>query len=220
MASTWGDHLLQMFAGLGNSLLISVIGIVAALLLGSALGALRYSCGRVVNAVIGGYVNLFRCTPFIVQIFVIYYALPEVGILLTPFNAGWIALALWGAAYQTETFRAGYRGVPSGEITAARALGMSGWQTFSSVTLPIALRTSIPSATTTAISQFRQSAFMLSIGYMELTAIANRIVTETFQVFQVFGVAALMYLTVCTLISYGSRLFERAIRIPGLGVAR
>jgi polar amino acid transport system permease protein len=220
MSDTFGLQIVQLLNGLGASVLISVIGIIAAMLLGCVLGAVRYSRIRVVTQVIAIYVNVMRCTPLIVQIFLLYFALPEIGIRLSPFEVGWVSLALWGAAYQVETFRSGFEAVSANEILAARALGMSGFRTFLDVVLPLGVRTSIPAMTTVAITQFRSSSFMVAVGYTELTYMANNIVSQTFEVFKIFGIAALMYLIVCTLISYGSRLVERKFSLPGLEIKR
>ncbi|MCP3474851.1 amino acid ABC transporter permease [Bradyrhizobium sp. CCGUVB1N3] len=209
-----------LLMGLGNSLLISVIGIAIGIGIGVVLGAIRYARIPVASLVIVGFVNTFRCTPLLVQIFLLFYALPDIGISLTPFQTSWLALALWGGAYQTEVFRAAFDAVPKGEVTAARALGLPALQTFIDVTLPLALRIAITGATTTAITQFRSSSFMIVVGYQELTYVANRIVSDTFKVFETFGIACLMYLLVCSILSAVSRTFERRLAIPGLGVIK
>lgn len=220
MDETLTGQMVAMGYGLLNSLIISSIGIVLGLAIGVIFGALRYARIPVAHQMIGCYVNFFRCTPLLVQIFMLYFALPEVGIRLSAFTTSWLALGLWGGAYQTEVFRAGYAAVSKHDILAARALGMPAFQTFLDITLPIGLRSTIQAATTTAITQFRSSSFMIVVGYMELTYVANKIVSETFQVFEIFGVAALMYLMVCLLISMFSRALESASHVPGLGVAK
>ncbi|MCP3465482.1 amino acid ABC transporter permease [Bradyrhizobium sp. CCGUVB23] len=209
-----------LLIGLGNSLLISAIGIALGIGIGVVLGAIRYARIPVVSLVIVGFVNAFRCTPLLVQIFLLFYALPDIGISLTPFQTSWLALGLWGGAYQTEVFRAAFDAVPKGEVTAARALGLPAFQAFLDVTLPLALRIAITGATTTAITQFRSSSFMIVVGYQELTYVANRIVSDTFKVFETFGIACLMYLLVCSILSAASRAFERKLAIPGLGVVK
>ncbi|MEY9194697.1 amino acid ABC transporter permease [Bradyrhizobium ottawaense] len=210
----------ELLAGLGNSLLISAIGIALGIGIGLVLGAIRYARIPITNIAIVGFVNAFRCTPLLVQIFLLFYALPDIGIRLTPFETSWLALALWGGAYQTEVFRAAFEAVPKGEVTAARALGLPAFQTFLDITLPIALRVAITGTTTTAITQFRSSSFMIVVGYQELTYVANRIVSDTFKVFETFGIACLMYLLVCSILSALSRTFERRLAIPGLGVVK
>lgn len=218
------DHLAaqltQMLNGLMLSILVSALGIVAGIIIGCVAGALRHAEIPVVRHLIAIYVNFFRSTPLIVQIFFLYAALPELGIKLTSFQVGFIALAIWGGAYQTEAFRAAFKSVPRDEITAARALGIPAFRTFLDVTLPLGLRTALPAMTTVAITQFRSSSFLVAVGFAELTFVANQIVSETFEVFKIFGIAALMYLVVCLLMSYGGRQLERKMAIPGLGVKR
>lgn len=220
MDQTLTNQLVAMGYGLLNSLTVSIIGIALGLMIGVIFGAIRYARITIAHQIIGGYVNFFRCTPLLVQIFMLYFALPEIGVRLSPFQTAWLALGLWGGAYQTEVFRAGYASVSKHDILAARALGMPAFRTFLDVTLPIGLRSTIQAATTTAITQFRSSSFMIVVGYMELTYVANRIVSETFEVFEIFGIAALMYLVVCLLISTLSRALERASHVPGIGVSK
>jgi polar amino acid transport system permease protein len=214
------DELSRMLTGLGRSVVISAIGITFGLLIGGVLGAIRYARYPVLHRAVAVYVNIFRCTPLLVQIFMLYFGLPEIGIRLTEFEASWLALALWGGAYQSEVMRAGFEGVPRDDIRAARALGMPAVQAFLDITLPLALRAAIPAATTTAITQFRSSSFMIVIGYEELTFVANRIVSDSFDVFRTFGMASLFYLLVSTIISLASRRLEGWLSVPGLGVGK
>lgn len=214
----FAEELGLLLEGLVNTVIVSALTIVIALILGAMLGAVRYARTPVLSQLAGVFITVVRATPLIVQIFLVYYALPEVGITLTPFTAALISLSLWGAAYQAEVFRAGYESVGKGEVLAARALGMTGIATFTDVTLPIGLRVSIGPAVTNAITMFRSSSFMSAIGFVELTFVANNIVSRSFEVFKIFGLAALMYLIVSTTFSYLGRLLERKLRIPGMKV--
>lgn len=214
------NELWLLLGGLGRTLLVSVIGIAMGVVLGMLLGAVRHARIPVLNPLVACYVNLFRCTPLLVQIVMLYFALPDLGIRLSPFDTAWLALGLWGAAYHTEIFRAGYGAVDPNEVVAARALGMPALRAFLDVTLPLGLRASIPAATTMAITQFRSSSFMIAVGYQELTYVANRMVADTFKVFEVFGIAALAYLVVSNIISIASRRLERAVAVPGQGVGK
>lgn len=220
MGSFFAEEFRLLLDGLVNTIIVSVLAILIASVLGALLGALRYARIPVLSQIISVYVTIIRATPLIVQIFLIYYALPEVGITLTPFTAALISLSLWGAAYQVEVFRAGYESVGQGEVVAARALGMGAITAFKDVTLPIGLRVSIAPAITNAITMFRSSSFMSAIGFMELTFVANNIVSRSFEVFKIFGIAALMYLIVSTLFSYFGRWLEKRVRIPGTEVKR
>lgn len=205
--------------GLFNSLLISAAGFLLALAIGIAGGTLRYARTPVAHLVVACYVNVFRCTPLIVQIFMIFFALPEIGLRLSPFATGVVALGLWGGAYLTEDIRAGLSAVSTKDILAARALGMSAAMAFVDITLPLGLRNALPSATTTALNVFRSSSFMIVVSYGELTFTANRIASETFDIFGVFSMAALLYLVSSILLSYVSQGIERATHVPGFGRA-
>lgn len=220
MTPTFVNELWILLDGLSRSLLISAIGILMGLALGLVFGAVRYFRMPVVSQLIGVYVNLFRCTPLLVQVVMLYFALPDLGIKFSPFATSWLALGLWGAAYHTEIFRAGFGAVNPNEVVAARALGMSASRSFLDITLPLGTRASIPAATTMAITQFRSSSFMIAVGYQELTYVANRMVADTFKVFQVFGIAALAYLIVSNVIAVASRSLEKRVAVPGLGVAK
>lgn len=220
MSITVSNEMLALLDGLGKTLLISVIGILMGLALGMLMGAIRHIRVSVLSQAIACYVNIFRCTPLLVQVVMLYFALPDLGIKLSPFDTSWLSLGLWGAAYHAEVFRAGYGSVNPNEPVAARALGMSALQAFLYVTFPLGVRASIPAATTMAITQFRSSSFMIAVGYQELTYVANRMVADTFKVFEIFGVAALAYLAVSSLISMASRRLERAVAVHGLGATK
>ena len=220
MTGTLLEEWLALLDGLGRSIIVSAIGIALGVVIGTVFGGLRFARVPVLGGLIAAYVNLFRCTPLLVQIFMLYFALPEVGIRLSAFETSWLALGLWGGAYQVEVMRAGFESVSKAEILAARALGMPSLRTFLDVTLPLGFRAGLPNATTTALTQFRSSSFMIVVSYNELTYVANRIVSDTFEVFRVFGTASLMYLVVSLAISLSSRALERSLRIPGLGLGR
>src|SRR5207249_11613186 len=100
------------------------------------------------DQVVAAYIELFRNTPLLVQIFSPYFALPEIGIKLEAFTVAWLALVLWGGAYQAENFRAGFEAVGRGYREAARAPGLSQAQMLAAVVLPIALRVALPAPDT------------------------------------------------------------------------
>jgi len=209
----------RLLVGLGDSLLVTAAGLLLAMVIGIACGSLRYARIPSLGMAIAVYINLFRCTPLLVQIFMIFFALPEIGIRLSPFATGVVALGLWGGAYLTEDMRAGLEAVPSQEILAARALGLGALTTFMDITLPLGLRYSLPTITTTALNIFRSSSLMIVVSYSELTYVANRIASDTFQIFTVFGAASVLYLVSSVLLSSVSRWIEHIARVPGLGRA-
>jgi len=220
MTPNFMNELLVLLDGLGRTLLVSGIGIALGMALGMLMGAARHARIPVLSQLIACYANLFRCTPLLVQVVMLYFALPDLGVKLSPFETSWLALGLWGAAYHTEIFRAGFGVVNPKEVLAARALGMSAPRAFLDITVPLGARAAIPAATTMAITQFRSSSFMIAVGYQELTYVANRMVADTFKVFQVFGIAALAYLIVSNVIAMASRRLEKTVAVPGLGAVK
>jgi len=169
----------ELLSGPGRTLLISIIDIAAGLTFGVFFGALRHARFLILSRLIGVYVNVFRCSPLLVQIVMLYFALPELGIRLFTLETSWVALSLWGNVYYTKVFRASFGTVSPNLVLGARALGMSVNRSFSDVTSPLGLRASIPSATTTAITKCRPSSFMIAIGYGELTYLSNRLIADT-----------------------------------------
>lgn len=205
--------------GLFHSLLISAAGFLLAIFIGIFSGSLRFFRTPVLHSIVACYVNIFRCTPLLVQIFLVFYALPDVGVRLSPLATGVVALGLWGGAYASEDVRAGLEAVATREILAARTLGMGATVTFMYITLPLGLRYALPSLTTTTLNVFRSSSFMIVVGYSELTYTANRVASDTFNIFGAFGTAALLYLVSSIALGYVARTIERATHFPGLGQA-
>src|SRR5439155_5636710 len=131
------DPLPDLPRGLVNTLKVSLIGIAGASLIGAVLGAARAHRIPLVSQLAAAYVEVIRNTPILVQIFLIFYGLPKAGILLSPFEAAWISVMVWGGAFNTENFRAGFEAVPKRYREAGYALGFGPLATFLNVTLPI-----------------------------------------------------------------------------------
>src|SRR5712691_3823638 len=131
------DHVPELAAGLRRTLEVSALGIAGAFAIGVVLGAARAHRVPVVSQLAAVYVELIRNTPILVQIFFLFFGLPEFGILLTPFTTAWLAVMIWGGAFNTENFRAGFGAVPHRYREAALALGFNQLATFRRVTLPI-----------------------------------------------------------------------------------
>ena len=193
---------------------MSAIGIVGATLLGIVLAACRSERVPVLDRLVDGYVELFRNTPLLVQIFFLYFALPEVGIKLEAFTVAWLSLVLWGGAYQVENFRAGFEAVGKGYREAARALGLGRGATFGAVVLPIGLRIALPSLGNIAISILKNSSYMVAISFHELTDTAVNIVSLSFRVFEMFLVIGVIYLGLAWLLGLGTAGLERRLALP------
>jgi polar amino acid transport system permease protein len=214
----WGfvfDHLGELGHGLVRTLEISAIGMAGSLVVGLVLGGFAALRIPVVRALIRGYVEIFRNTPLLVQIFFLYFALPDIGIRLSGFTVGWVSLTLWGGAYNVENFRAGYEAVEGGYVEACRALGFGRLPAFRQINVPLGWRIALPSVTNTLVSVFKNSSFMIAISYPELTETAVNIVAVTFRVFEMFLVIGVMYLALVWLMSLGAQALEHRFAVPG-----
>ncbi len=208
------EHLPELWQGLLRTLEAAAIGIAGSFVVGSLLGAARAHRIPVVSQLAAVYVEIIRNTPILAQIFLIFYGLPRFGILLSPFEAAWIAVTVWGGAFNTENFRAGFEAVPTRYREAALALGFSRVATFVNVTLPIGGRISIPSTINTYVAVLKNTALMTAIGYQELTNTAYSLASFSFKDVEMYSVLAVTYLALVWLLSAGVRVIEGRLAVP------
>jgi His/Glu/Gln/Arg/opine family amino acid ABC transporter permease subunit len=208
------DNAGELAHGLGQTLELSAIAIAGSFVVGAVLGAARAHRVPVVSQLAAIYVELIRNTPILVQIFFLYFGLPEVGLTLRPFYVAVLAVLIWGGAFNTENFRAGFEAVPKRYRDAGLALGFSRLATFLNVTLPIGGRIALPSSINTYISVLKNTALLYGIGYAELTTTALNIQALTLQTFETFTVLAVVYLTIVWTLSGLIRLLESRLALP------
>jgi len=204
----------ELLAGMRRTLEASAIGIAGALVIGLVLGAARAHRIPVVSQLAGIYVEAIRNTPILVQIFMLYFALPQIGIRLDAFIVAWLAVMIWGGAFNTENFRAGFEAVPVRYREAGLALGFSRMATFLNVTLPIGGRISLPSSINTYISIVKNTSLMYVIAYPEFTTTALQINALTLQTTETFAALAVGYLIVVWTMSVLIRLVEARLALP------
>ena len=204
----------ELLAGMRRTLEASAIGIAGALVIGLVLGAARAHRIPVVSQLAGIYVEAIRNTPILVQIFMLYFALPQIGIRLDAFTVAWLAVMIWGGAFNTENFRAGFEAVPVRYREAGLALGFSRMATFLNVTLPIGGRISLPSSINTYISIVKNTSLMYVIAYPEFTTTALQINALTLQTTETFAALAVGYLVVVWTMSVLIRLVEARLALP------
>jgi polar amino acid transport system permease protein len=160
------------------------------------------------------YVEMIRNTPILIQIFLLYFGLPQFDIRLESFTVAWLAVLIWGGAFNTENFRAGFEAVPSRYREAGLALGFSRLSTFFNVTLPIGGRIALPSSINTYISVVKNTSLMYVISYPELTKTALDIQALTLQTIETFTVLAVTYLVLVWTLSALIRLLESHLALP------
>jgi polar amino acid transport system permease protein len=204
--STWW---LFILSGAPITVLLSVVSILFATVL-AIFGALgRLSRNAYLNGLASLYVSFVRGTPLLVQIFLIFFALPQVGIRLDPIPAGIIALSFNYGAYMTEIFRAGIQAVPIGQTEAGRALGMPERMLFRRIVLPQAFRIVIPAIGNDFIAMIKDSALVSTIAVQELLWHAQRAGTRTFHTLQAYLIAALVYWLLTIVFSFFQERLER-----------
>jgi len=191
--TVWQEHD-RLLLGAWLTLRLSAITMVLGLAVG-ILGAVgRSSRSRVVRAIVHGYVEAVRNTPFLVQLLLVYLGLPSLGLRLTPDQAALLAMVVNLGAYATEIVRAGIEAVPSGQIEAGRALGLRPHQIFRFVVLLPALRTVFPALGSQFILVMLASSVVSVISAEELTAVTDTIIARNFRSFEFYLVATGLYL--------------------------
>ena len=204
-----------LLRGFERTLLVSAIAIAGSLVIGLALGAARAHRVPVVSQLGVVYVEVIRNTPILVQIFFLYFGLGQFpATRMDVFTVAWLSITIWGGAFMTENFRAGFEAVPARLREAGFALGFGPVQNFLNVTLPIGGRIALPSTINTAISVLKNTSLLLIIGYPELTYVANNIQSNTFLVFEAFTALAIAYLAIVWTLSALIRFLERRLALP------
>ena len=204
----------ELLAGMRRTIEASAIGIAGAFVIGLVLGAARAHRVPVVSPLAAIYVEAIRNTPILVQIFMLYFALPQVGIRLDAFTVAWLAVMIWGGAFNTENFRAGFEAVPVRYREAGLALGFGRLSTFVNVTLPIGGRIALPSSINTYISVLKNTSLMYVIAYPEFTTTALQINALTLQTTETFAALAVGYLVIVWTMSAAIRFAESRLALP------
>jgi octopine/nopaline transport system permease protein len=212
--------ILLLLSGVPLLLQLAFFSIAAGAVLAVLLALMRLSGNPVLDYSARSYVFVFRGTPLLVQIFLIYYGLgqfPEIRqsfvwpFLRQPYWCALLALTLNTAAYSSEIIRGGILSVPFGQIEAARACGMPRWLIFRRITVPQGLRVALPAYGNEIILMTRSTALASVITLMEVTGIASKIISETFRAVEVFICAGAIYLILNFAVSRGIALLERRL---------
>ncbi|BCO26633.1 L-cystine transport system permease protein YecS [Rhodoferax lithotrophicus] len=184
----------MLLRGLGLTVLLTAFSAVFGSLLGTACAWARLHGGPMLKRVVGGYVELVRNTPFIIQLFFIFFGLPSLGLRLSVEMASVLAMVLNLGAYACEIVRAGLQATPKGQLEAAMSLALTPWQTFSRVVLPPALARIWPALVSQIIIVMLGSAVCGQISAEELSQAANLISSRTFRSFESYIIVTGIYL--------------------------
>lgn len=182
-----------MLTGAGYTLLFALASMVGGLAIGFPVAMMRMSTWKLVRWPAALYVSAMRGTPLLVQIFVIYYGLPTIGIEFTPVTAGVLALSLNAGAYLSESLRGAIQSIGQGQWRASFSLGLGYWQTLHHIVMPQALRVAVPSMSNTLISLIKDTSLVSVITMTELMLATKEVIATTFQPLPLYMAAALIY---------------------------
>lgn len=182
-----------MLTGAGYTLLFALASMVGGLAIGFPVAVMRMSTWKLVRWPASLYVSVMRGTPLLVQIFVIYYGLPTVGIEFTPVTAGVLALSLNSGAYLSESLRGAIQSIGQGQWRASFSLGLGYWQTLHHIVMPQALRVAVPSMSNTLISLIKDTSLVSVITMTELMLATKEVIATTFQPLPLYMAAAAIY---------------------------
>ncbi len=213
------DSLPSLIDGLSVTLLLTFISLIFGLFIGIVLALGRVYGNKIISSVCIGYIEVFRGTPLLVQLFIIYFGLPSVGIVLTPLSAALLGFSLNSGAYQAEYLRGSLQSIPSGQMVAARTLGMNRLQSIQNIILPQALRISIPAWSNELIYLIKYTSIAYIIQVKELIFEGKFIASQTFRFIEIFLIIAVIYLLLTILFTAIIDKIEKRLSIPGIGAS-
>jgi len=193
-----------------------VLSIPLGLILGILIAVGRVYGNKFISSLCTIYTLFFRGTPLLVQLFIIYYALPSIGIFFSPFMAAVIGFILCSGAYHSEYIRGAIQSIKIGQMMAAEALGMSRIKAVLYIILPQALRRAIPGCSNEIIYLIKYSSLAFMVTCVELTGAGKIVATRFFKYTEVFLVVGIIYLLVVSVVTKFLNILEKKLRIPGL----
>lgn len=196
-------------AGLAFTVPLAVISFILGLCLAFFVAMARISKSKVLQNLAGFYVWIIRGTPLLVQLFILFYGLPSVGITLNAFVSAIIGFTISVGAYSSETLRAAILSIPKGQWEASQALGMSRLSTLQKVILPQALRVAIPTLANSFISLVKDTSLAAAITYTEMFQVAQQITARTYEPLWMYIEAAVIYLMFCSVLTWLQSKLER-----------
>jgi polar amino acid transport system permease protein len=197
---------------------LTAVGLAMGFVLGLLAALGRVYGGKWVRWLSIGYIELFRGTPLLVQLFLLYYGLPGLGVTLDRLPSAFLALGLNSGAYQAEYLRGAILAIGDGQMMAGRAIGMSRWRTIRYVILPQALRLVIPAWSNEPLSLLKSTAIAFLIAVPDLMSRAKALAARTYDPIGSYFAVAVVYLVLVFALNEGLKFLERRARIPGLEV--
>ena len=204
-----------LWAGIKLTTFISLSSAIIALFIGTIAALARLSDNKIIRGVATAYVEFFRNTPLLVQLYVYYKGLPHIGITLDPLLCGIMGLSVYTGAYITEVVRAGIQSIAKEQFEAARSLGFSPFQTMQLIILPQAIRIIIPPLGNQFINLTKNSSLVSFITVKDVFYLISFLAADEFRFLEFFIVGCLIYMVLVGIISLIVNLFEHYLKIPG-----
>lgn len=206
----------KFLEGLGVTMEMTLLAVVAGFAIGIVLAVARVYGNKLLYGISTAIIEVVRGTPLLVQLFILYYGLPPLGVSLSPFTAAVIGFAINSGCYQAEYLRGSILSVSGNQMKAARSLGMTKIQAIMQIIMPQALRRVIPAWTNEFIYLLKYTSLAYIVGAPELMAQAKFIASRNFQFFEVYLVVAIIYLVVVLFFTKIFGILEKKVEIPGL----
>lgn len=203
-----------LYSALGITLKIGVLSFILAVLISIVVGSLRgRHISKPIASILTAYVEFFRGTPLLVQLFVVYYGLPSFGLRMDPIFASVLTMGLNSGAYLSEAVRAAVLSVDKGQYEAASILGFNSYQTTVHIVLPQALKIVIPSFMNGFSSIVKETSLVSVLPIIELTKLGNQIYARTYKPFEIYISLAIIYFILTYFVTFFAKWLERRMSI-------
>ena len=198
-------------AGIKVSIPLTITSFSTGLVIAFIVALMQIAKVPVMRYLVRVYVWIIRCSPMIVQLFIVYFGLPSIGIKFSSFVSAWIVMSLSIGAYCSETVRAAIESVPVGQLEACYCDGLTFWQAMIHVVVPQALRTAFPPLSNSVIGLVKDTSLAYNVALVEVLATAQRIASRTYDYFWLYIEAGVIYLIFCSILTVIQRKAEAAI---------
>jgi cystine transport system permease protein len=202
-----------LLPGLTATIPLTVISFAFALVIATVTALIQFAKVPVLNKLARFYIWIIRGTPLLVQLFVIFFGLPKVGVVLSPFPAAVIVFAINTGAYDAETVRAALESVPRGQLEAGECAGLTYWQTMRRIVLPQAMRTAFPSLSNSLIALVKDTSLAANITVAEMFMTTQRIVARTYEPLALYIEVGLIYLLFSTVLTWLQGWGEKKLNV-------
>ena len=204
-----------LLPGLTMTIPLTVISFAIAMVIAVAVAMVQFAKVPVLRQICRFYIWVIRGTPLLVQLYVIFYGLPKLGVILDPFPSAIIVFSINEGAYCAETMRAALESVPAGQMEAGYCVGMNYLQIMRRIVLPQAFRTAFPPLSNSLISMVKDTSLAANITVMEIFMATQRIVARTYEPLVLYMEVGLIYLLFCTVLTWVQRAGEKRLNASG-----